>query len=79
MVMVCGALEVPWVVVPGKVNGFAVLNVATGAGAGGATAMPEREMVCGLVGEFPVIVTMALPLPALAGEYIMESGQEICG
>ena len=79
MVIVCGALEVPCVIVPGKANGFEVLNAATGAGAGGATAVPDSEMVCGLVGEFPVITTSALLVPTFDGEYVTESGQEVCG
>jgi hypothetical protein len=43
-VMFCGELEVPWVVVPGKLNGFDTLNEATGTGAGGATAVPASEI-----------------------------------
>ncbi len=67
-VIFCGELEVPCVVVPGRLNGFKVLNEATGAGAGGATAVAASEIDCGLVGEFPVMVMTAALLPTFAGE-----------
>ena len=67
-VIFCGEMDVPCVVVPGRLKGFAILNDATGAGAGGAIPVPERKMVCGLVGELPVTVITPALLPIFAGE-----------
>jgi hypothetical protein len=43
-VMFCGALFVPCVVVPGKFSVPDGFRETTGAGAGGATAVPVRLM-----------------------------------
>lgn len=58
MVMVCGALVTPCVVVPGKFN-VPGTSVTSGAGGGGATAVPVNETLCGLPAELSEIRSAA--------------------
>ena len=47
-VKVWGVVVVPWVGVPGKVRVDAGLSATLGAEAGGAMAVPESAIACGL-------------------------------
>jgi hypothetical protein len=64
--IVCGALDSPCVVIPGK---FSVpgISVTSGAGGGGATAVPVKETLCGLPAALSVITSAACVTPTLAG------------
>lgn len=67
MLIDCGALDSPCVVIPGK---FSVpgSSVTSGAGGGGATAVPLNETLCGLPGALSEISREAWVIPTALGE-----------
>jgi hypothetical protein len=72
----CGLVEVPCVGVPAKVSAEAGFSVAAGAPGAGATAVPKREMPCGLPASLSATNSTAWPKPTTLGEYVTEIVQE---
>lgn len=77
MVMVTGALAVPWGMA-GKVTGLGE-RVMAGAGGGAATAVPVRETDCGLSGALSVMRREACAEPGEAGEKVILTEQKFLG
>ena len=63
----CGEVEVPCVGVPGNVRADVGLKVTAGAAGGGATAMPESGMACGLPVALSVMKRVAMLVPTALG------------